>query len=266
MPRAKAVDKPDAKATKLTKKVAPRKTRAKAIATKRAPVKKPAAKTVSKPRAKAPAKKPATKRVVKAPAKKPAEKTEAALEVEEPTKVVKRTKTSSARKAPTSFADEEAAAKGKRKQQIIVGSLVLVGIIASAVVGFSDTEAGQINVAQTIQARNERMANMVDVDGPVTVASATSELDQSAGGTASALTAPAPLGAPKPTAAVTPKPALPVTPTASSTPAAASTTPQVAGAATSSAATTTSATTEEPDDSDAGVGALDNATTTTTGE
>ena len=45
-----------------------------------------------------------------------------------------------------------------------------MGVGASAAVGFTDLEAGKINVEETIKEQNARMANMVDVDGPTVVA------------------------------------------------------------------------------------------------
>jgi len=76
---------------------------------------------------------------------------------------------SSTRKAPTKFAQARATQRTKRNQYIVIGLLIIVGIGSSAAVGFSDSEAGQINVAQTIKERNERMANLVDVNGPTVV-------------------------------------------------------------------------------------------------
>jgi len=74
------------------------------------------------------------------------------------------------RKAPTEFADQVARKKATRTQAVVIGVLLSIGVGASAAVGFTDSEAGQINVAQTISDRTERMANMVDVDGPTVVA------------------------------------------------------------------------------------------------
>jgi len=76
---------------------------------------------------------------------------------------------SSTRKAPTKFAETQAAQRSKRNQYVVFGLLIMIGIGASAAVGLSDNEAGQINVAQTIKDRNERMANLVDVNGPTVV-------------------------------------------------------------------------------------------------
>jgi hypothetical protein len=82
----------------------------------------------------------------------------------------------STRKAPTKFAEANAVKKSKRNQYIVVALLLSIGVGASAAVGFSDSEAGQINVAQTIKERNERMANLVDVTGPTVVVPTPSQL------------------------------------------------------------------------------------------
>jgi len=74
------------------------------------------------------------------------------------------------RKAPTTFADQAKQIKTKRIQYAVVTFLLVVGIGASAAVGVTD--AGRIDVARTIQERNERMATMVDVDAPVTAVAA----------------------------------------------------------------------------------------------
>jgi len=86
------------------------------------------------------------------------------VSVEEP-----ETDTTPMRKAPTKFAKAKATHKTKRNHYVVIGLLILLGVGSSAAVGFSDSEAGQINVAQTIQERNERMANLVDVTGPTVV-------------------------------------------------------------------------------------------------
>jgi len=77
------------------------------------------------------------------------------------------------RKAPTRFASEARRLKDKRVQLGVVAALLVIGIGASAVVGFSDQ--GQIDVELTIQEREQRMANLVDVDGPVTTGPAPEE-------------------------------------------------------------------------------------------
>lgn len=82
----------------------------------------------------------------------------------------------STRKAPTQFAEVQALKTSKRNQYIVIALLLIVGIGASAAVGLSDPEAGQINVAQAIKERNERMANLVDVDGPTVMAPTPSQL------------------------------------------------------------------------------------------
>lgn len=64
---------------------------------------------------------------------------------------------SRARKAPTGILADKEIKKGKRKQKIIVGLLLVISIGASAAVGLSDD--GQINVTKTIEDRNERIRN-----------------------------------------------------------------------------------------------------------
>lgn len=61
------------------------------------------------------------------------------------------------RKAPTPLASMRAGHKEKRRQQIIIAVVLLLGVGASAAVGYIDQ--GQIDVQQTIQARNERIIN-----------------------------------------------------------------------------------------------------------
>jgi len=140
---------------------------------KRAAPKKPAAEKKPTPRKtttrKSPAKKPTPRKtaVRKTPAKKVVEE-EVLDEVEVPEVPVEKEMTST-RKAPTKFAQVQATQRSKRNQYIVVGLLIMVGIGSSAAVGLSDSEAGQINVTQTIQERNERMANLVDVNGPTVV-------------------------------------------------------------------------------------------------
>jgi hypothetical protein len=76
------------------------------------------------------------------------------------------------RKAPTVFLSEAAKKRAVKTQVIVVGVLLVMGVGASAAVGFNDSDAGQINVVETIKAQNARMTNMVDVDGPTVVAPA----------------------------------------------------------------------------------------------
>ncbi|MCA9356785.1 hypothetical protein H6784_04770 [Candidatus Nomurabacteria bacterium] len=59
------------------------------------------------------------------------------------------------RKAPTPIRSEQRNRQLRKKQIIIVASIILVGIGVSAAVGLSDP--GQINVSQTVEARNERI-------------------------------------------------------------------------------------------------------------
>jgi hypothetical protein len=74
------------------------------------------------------------------------------------------------RKAPTVFLNEAAKKRAVKTQVIVVGVLLIMGVGASAAVGFTDSDAGQINVVETIKAQNARMTNMVDVAGPTVVA------------------------------------------------------------------------------------------------
>jgi len=67
------------------------------------------------------------------------------------------TETEEKRKAPTKIAETKIAALHKRKHVIVACSVLLFGIFASALVGFTD--AGQIDVQKTIEARNERIRN-----------------------------------------------------------------------------------------------------------
>ena len=140
---------------------------------KRAAPKKPAAEKKPTPRKtttrKTPAKKATSRKTTtrKTPTKKVVED-EVLAEVEVPEVVVEK-EMSSTRKAPTKFAEAQATQRSKRNQYIVIGLLIVVGIGSSAAVGLSDSEAGQINVTQTIQERNERMANLVDVNGPTVV-------------------------------------------------------------------------------------------------
>lgn len=64
---------------------------------------------------------------------------------------------SSNRKAPTSIRREDISRRRRKKQMIVVGGIMFIGIATSAAVGFTDK--GQINVNQTIEARNERIRN-----------------------------------------------------------------------------------------------------------
>lgn len=59
------------------------------------------------------------------------------------------------RKAPTSLSAIRRRAQFRRKQFIITGVVLLVGVGASAAVGLTDQ--GQIDVQETIKARNERI-------------------------------------------------------------------------------------------------------------
>lgn len=61
----------------------------------------------------------------------------------------------SSRKSPTPIASKKAKSKAKQKQSIVIGAILLIGVIASAGVGFTDD--GAIDVNEAIEARNERM-------------------------------------------------------------------------------------------------------------
>jgi len=143
----------------------------------------------NKPAAKAAPKKPATKRKSPAPKqaattnqtttrtrrKNPLDQTavndgELTEEMEMDTEVKEVTAAVKKRKAPTSFTSESAKSRAVRTQMLVMTTLLIVGVGASAAVGFNDATAGPINVEQTIKAQNARMANMVDVDGPTVVA------------------------------------------------------------------------------------------------
>lgn len=118
--------------------------------------------------------KPAVKKTVskKPTQRKTLKKTEVTpIQVEEEATVI--TMSTKTRKAPTILASSAAERQARKKQTIVVSVLLIVGIATSAVVGFTDTDAGQINVAQTIKDRNDRMATMVDVSGPAVVANST---------------------------------------------------------------------------------------------
>lgn len=62
---------------------------------------------------------------------------------------------STERKAPTPIASTQVAKKRQKQQLIILGASLVVGIGASALFGMMDE--GQIDVKQTIEARNERI-------------------------------------------------------------------------------------------------------------
>ncbi len=64
---------------------------------------------------------------------------------------------SESRKAPTKFSGQKVAKKIKRKRMIVIASVLIIGVGASAAVGLTDS--GQIDVQQTIEDRNERIRN-----------------------------------------------------------------------------------------------------------
>jgi hypothetical protein len=172
---------------------------------KRAAPKKTAAEKKATPR------KTTTRKTV---AKKP-EVDDITQETELP-EVVAEKEMSSTRKAPTKFAQEHATKKSKRNQYIVIAFLIIIGVGSSAAVGLSDSGAGQINVTQTIKERNERMANLVDVDGPTVVAPTPSQ--QPDGGLIGLRpAAPAPAPAPATTTATSTATTTTATSTATST-------------------------------------------------
>ncbi len=61
------------------------------------------------------------------------------------------------RKAPTAFVEQQVASAKRKKQIMIVVALMVIGVAASAGVGYTDV--GQIDVQKTIEARNERIRN-----------------------------------------------------------------------------------------------------------
>ena len=105
------------------------------------------------------AKKAAPKKPRKVAAKKAAPRKKVAPVVEEPENTEDEQATAVpevTRKAPTTFST----AKPKRRfprHSVIVGVILLIGVGASAAVGFSDV--GQINVNEVIEARNQRVLN-----------------------------------------------------------------------------------------------------------
>lgn len=68
------------------------------------------------------------------------------------------------RKAPTPIAMERAAVRTFRRQAVVVGLLIIVGVGASAAVGYTDK--GGINVEQAIAERNERI-NKGEIQGEI---------------------------------------------------------------------------------------------------
>lgn len=100
-------------------------------------------------------KKAPVKRVAKrvAPKKKVARVKEE-IEPETPPKRSSRVESTPKRKAPTPIADTVASKKKSRKQLIIIATMIVIGVGASAAVGFTDK--GQIDVESTIAWRNEQ--------------------------------------------------------------------------------------------------------------
>jgi hypothetical protein len=91
---------------------------------------------------------------------------------EEVTASVRETRTAT-RRAPTPIADEYERAKKARKQAAIVATMLIVGVGASAIVGYTDK--GQIDVSGTIAWRNEQ-ARSVGNEGAIIPVQNTSQL------------------------------------------------------------------------------------------
>jgi|AntRauTorckE6833_2_1112554.scaffolds.fasta_scaffold00979_17 hypothetical protein len=71
------------------------------------------------------------------------------------------------RKAPTNFSGKKASQAKIRKRNIVIAVVMITGVGSSAAVGMTDS--GQINVNQTIEARNERIrTNSASVDDTTT--------------------------------------------------------------------------------------------------
>ena len=94
------------------------------------------------------------------PQKRPSRNKTSAEPGEDNPKVRSQSKTQKAdspeRKAPTPIAATKAATKSSRRQAAVVGVLILLGVGASAIVGFTDK--GPINVEKTIADRNDRIS------------------------------------------------------------------------------------------------------------
>jgi hypothetical protein len=84
------------------------------------------------------------------------------------------------RKAPTPIAAQVSDQKNRRRQLIVAGVVMVFGIGASAAVGFSD--AGRIDVNQTIESRNERITSSSDNPGGEVVVPVQSTSNQPNGG------------------------------------------------------------------------------------
>jgi len=78
-------------------------------------------------------------------------------EVEKKVESVPENKKEDNRKAPTPFSQKKASSIKLRKRNIIIASVMIIGLGSSAAVGLTDS--GQINVNQTIEERNERIRN-----------------------------------------------------------------------------------------------------------
>jgi hypothetical protein len=127
------------------------------------------------------------------------------------------------RKSPTPLASSRASVKQRKKQLLTVGVVLLVGIGASVTVGLTDS--GQIDIQETIKARNERLRNNVPTENDVLTSTvAVPVQNKNAGKVDGGLVGLGNIAPP------TPKPSVPATTTATST----------EGTATSTAAVSTS--------------------------
>ena len=158
-PRKRAAPKKTTAAKATASKAAPKKTTAKKTTAKKAPVKR-----------RSPAKSKTTVRKSAAAAGEQSVEEELDTGLEEEAETKELAATIKKRKAPTVFSSEAAKKRALKTQVIVIGVLLIMGVGASAAVGFNDSTAGQINVEETIKAQNAKMANMVDVDGPTVVA------------------------------------------------------------------------------------------------
>ena len=94
------------------------------------------------------------------PQKRPTRNKMSVEGVGEKAKTSSQTKTqkvaSTDRKAPTPIAATKESTKTLRRQTMVFGVLILIGVSASAIVGFTDK--GPINVEKTIAERNDRIS------------------------------------------------------------------------------------------------------------
>lgn len=155
------------------------------------------------------------------------------------------------RKAPTPVAGEQAVRRERKHQRIVAGTVLFLGIGASAALGFYDK--GQIDVNQTIEERNERVrtnntderdVSTVLVEVPVVNSENAGKAD---GGLVGLGEASSPTPIPPPVASST---ASTTDQTASSTDATATTTESGAAETTQNASSGDSENTESPSDAE----------------